>query len=560
MKILLLFASLSFVSFFAMSQINRVDFKSYSNGKYEEGADFSMFVADGVVYLSKKDDKIKQFTDFNKSQNVNIINYNGELFKTVTDLQKLDKPVAIKDSIVKIMGYNCKLAEYNSFSNKIEVWFTTEAKFAGSPYKSFIPTPNALVLKVVINGNREMIATEIKKDKKADLPEYNYDLAKQITDSEFEELKILSRYSIYKIFEKERINFDPELAKFEFSASEENIVYHLSNGGIVLKKVKLPAEARSNQYCFAKLSVESAGDAYDRTGTVFILPDNSDSQVMLKAMFEGKSNLPSFTDKTGQEYQGMIAVNDFYPQTEIMRFFTSFGAGHFNNLRPINNYDWANEIIYKQDVTDLIPNSGEYIWVGAFIGNYDKGGHIISLELDFYPEFEENAVEYDKYVLPLFNTVNIMEMSGQNYGRFFRTDTLMVNFEIPENLSNPVLVYNSTGHGGWENGDEFVPKQNKIVIDGQQIYSFVPWRTDCATYRLSNPASGNFSNGMSSSDFSRSNWCPGTLTNPEYIPLTGLQPGNHTMLIIIDQGEDEGGSFSHWSVSGTITGRIYNSK
>jgi hypothetical protein len=243
-----------------------------------------------------------------------------------------------------------------------------------------------------------------------------------------------------------------------------------------------------------------------------------------------------------------------------MRFFTSFGAGHFNNLRPINNYDWANEITYKQDVTDLIPNSGEYIWVGAFIGNYDKGGHKISLEMNFYPEFEENTVEYDKFVLPLFNTVNILEMSGQNYGRFFRTDTLLVNFEIPENLSNPVLVYTSTGHGGWENGDEFVPKQNKILIDGQEIYSFVPWRTDCATYRLSNPASGNFSNGMSSSDFSRSNWCPGTLTNPEYIPLSGLTPGNHTLQIIIDQGEDEGGSFSHWSVSGTITGRIYNSK
>jgi GLPGLI family protein len=241
-----------------MSQINRVDFKNYSNGKYEEGADFSMFVAGGVVYLSKNDDKIKQFTDFNRSQNVNIINYNGELFKTVTDLQNLDKPSILKDTTVKILGYNCKLAIYNSFSNKIEIWFTTDAKFSGSPYKSFIPAPNALVLKVVVNGNREMIATEIKKDKKAGLPEYNYDIAKQITDSEFEEIKILSRYSIFKIFEKERINFDPELPKFEFNTCDENKVYHLSNGGIVLKKVKLPAEARANQYCFAKLSFESA--------------------------------------------------------------------------------------------------------------------------------------------------------------------------------------------------------------------------------------------------------------------------------------------------------------
>ena len=115
-------------------------------------------------------------------------------------------------------------------------------------------------------------------------------------------------------------------------------------------------------------------------------------------------------------------------------------------------------------------------------------------------------------------------MSGQNYGRFFRTDTLVTEFEIPENMSDLKLVYTSTGHGGWGNGDEFVPKLNQIFIDGEKIFSFVPWRTDCATYRFSNPASGNFGNGLSSSDLSRSNWCPGTLTPPYFIPLDNLKP------------------------------------
>jgi len=115
-------------------------------------------------------------------------------------------------------------------------------------------------------------------------------------------------------------------------------------------------------------------------------------------------------------------------------------------------------------------------------------------------------------------------------------------------------LFTSTGHGGWDNGDEFVPKLNQVFIDDELIFKHVPWRCDCGTYRLSNPASGNFDNGLSSSDLSRSNWCPATLTQPFYIPLTNLKKGKHIIRIAIDQGDDEGSSFNHWSVSGILVG------
>jgi hypothetical protein len=73
---------------------------------------------------------------------------------------------------------------------------------------------------------------------------------------------------------------------------------------------------------------------------------------------------------------------------------------------------------------------------------------------------------------------------------------------------------------------------------------------------MANPASGNFQNGLSSSDLSRSNWCPATLTPPYIIPLKNLEPGEHTLEVVIDQGKDEGSSFSHWGVSGVLTGNI----
>ena len=89
-------------------------------------------------------------------------------------------------------------------------------------------------------------------------------------------------------------------------------------------------------------------------------------------------------------------------------------------------------------------------------------------------------------------------------------------------------------------GDEFNQKPNTLYLDGEKVISFVPWRDDCGTYRNWNPCSGNFSNGLSSSDLSRSNWCPGTVTNPEYIYLGDLEAGEHSITVKIPQGAPEG--------------------
>ncbi|MBP6073162.1 MAG: peptide-N-glycosidase, partial [Flavobacterium sp.] len=79
---------------------------------------------------------------------------------------------------------------------------------------------------------------------------------------------------------------------------------------------------------------------------------------------------------------------------------------------------------------------------------------------------------------------------------------------------------------------------------------------DCGAFRLYNPASGNFQNGLSSSDYSRSNWCPGTATNPIYIELGNLKAGKHTLQVVIPQGKPEGTSFSSWNVSGVLIGNV----
>ncbi len=299
-----------------------------------------------------------------------------------------------------------------------------------------------------------------------------------------------------------------------------------------------------------KLREWSNGDAYDRVGSVFTIPNKGKS--MMDAFKNGLDKLPFIVDNNGEKYQGVIANENYVPAMELMRFFTPFGVSHFNNKRIIAGYQWSDSVIYKQDVTDMIPSDESEMWFGVFIGNYDKGGHKVSLDLQFYPEPELPNTK--KWAFPMFNSVNIMEASGQNYGKLFQNDTLEMNFTIPDSVSNLELIFTTTGHGGWENGDEFVPKENQIILDNQPIFQHTPWRSDCGTYRLHNPASGNFPNGMSSSDYSRSNWCPGALTPPFRIPLKNLKAGNHHLKVIIDQGKNEGSSFSHWCISGVLIG------
>ncbi|RUA12578.1 MAG: peptide-N-glycosidase [Flavobacteriia bacterium] len=504
---------------------------------------------DNVAYLSDNGDKNLAYIDYNTGEVINIIKLNDRFYKTVEKFASLPQPV-LQNETEKILGYKCKKATFKAFSNTIEVWYTEKSKAKGSPYQSYLPK-NGLVLKVKINGSQRMIATDIRKLPEDTVLFYPVAEAKEITKPELRELQIKSRYVSLPVFNKQQVNFDTKLKAC--SLDEKNKTYRCSNGTVILKKIELPEIARKGASVFATLTNWSNGDAYDRTCSLFTVSDTKEKTV-LDAFKNGIKVLPVFKGRDGKEYQGIVSTSDYSVPVELMRFFTSFGVSHFNKKREINNYKWRDSVVYKEEITSLIPNTKKEIWIGVFIGNYDKGGHKVSLELDFYPAWEKEKEVEKKYINPLFSTLNILEMSGQNYGRLFKTDTLKTEFTVPENVKDLKLLYTSTGHGGWGGGDEFNQRLNKVYIDGKLIYNEVPWRTDCGTYRLSNPASGNFSNGLSSSDLSRSNWCPAMLTSPKVIHLKDLSPGKHTIQVVIEQGDDDGNSFNHWSVTGILTG------
>ncbi len=438
-----------------------------------------------------------------------------------------------------ILGYTCKKARTIINSNTIELWYTNDLNLKGAP--TSLGQNLGLVLEMNRNGNFIISATKIEKVKSFPSTETNGKLVDLLT---YRDLLWKSRFTTIPIFKDQIINFS--------DASKSNdTVLRFANGTIALRKIKFP-DIKLGSQIFVDLQEQSNGDAYDRTGSVFIIPMEKATS-FLDGLQKGVKSLPVYTNGNGKEYQGVVATNDYQPLVELMRFFTPFGIKQYNTIE-LKDKTWHEVVLFRQDISDLRSMLGnQEVWIGVSIGNYDKGGHKVSLNVSIHPE--EEIAKKPTTVLPLFNTNNIMEMAGQEYGTMFNNDKgLEVAFTLEKDMKNVQLRYITTGHGGWENGDEFVPKKNTVLLNGKEVFALAPWRQDCGSYRLYNPASGNFPNGLSSSDYSRANWCPGMVTNPFYIDLGDLKAGSYTIQIKIPQGAPEGNSFSAWNVSGVLIG------
>lgn len=450
----------------------------------------------------------------------------------------------------KINGYECKKYRTSINSNTIEVWMTESLGYDAMPTISRGVLKGVMV-RQLINGNRMFELRNIKKDKKIKKEIIPSEMGQRVAPRDIDKISKDKLIIKTPIFDKEQIHF-AEIEKFTGEIPYDTVI-HFAYGTLILKRVNLQNLPEHYSY-FIEVGEQSNGDAYDRSGSIFVIP--TDRKLSLKdALIDSIQLLHSYTDRRDITYRAIKLEDDFLPVVELMRFFTPFGVNHFNDRVKIDGLEWSDVAYYKQDVTDVAKHLRGDVLIGAFIGNYDGGGHRLSLDLLAYPgDYSWDLSQNDDWTLPLFNTCNVMEMAGQHYGRMFKTDSLTVEFELPENVENLRLRYISTGHGGWGGGDEFNPKENSIIIDGEKVFTHTPWRCDCATYREMNPVSGNFWNGQSSSDLSRSGWCPGTATQPVYFDLGFLKAGKHTITIAIPQGDDEGSSFNHWMVSGVLIG------
>ncbi|WPQ64213.1 PNGase F N-terminal domain-containing protein [Chitinophaga sancti] len=550
MKYLFIAASLLFAAEIHAQNALTVHYKVRYHGEEMKDAASTLFIDGKKTHAIKDTDaaaKEQQYIDYTENITMQVLRLEGRAVTFKKKIEDYEKPELLPDTAT-IAGYLCKKAKVIIRSNTVEVWYTNALNVKGSPALGVTPGLG-LVLRTVRNGEMEVVATEVKKSK-INPKDLNWPdataMGTLVDQATYSREVIDSRYTTIPVFSKEQVSFGFD--KPNPPADQRDVTYHYAGGTVVLKKVKLPKYEPGRQL-FAELAQYSNGDAYDRTGSVFMIPVDK-QRSFLNGLQNGVKDLPVYKEK----YQGVVATDDYQPTLELLRFFTPFGIHHYNERSQIAGYNWADSAVFRQEITELQSRMEGDVWLGVFIGNYDKGGHIVSLRLKYFKGDDDGGLQTPDYLQPIFNTTNLMEMAGQEYGTMFDHDSLTVKVNIPEGVKNLQLRYITTGHGGWGNGDEFVPKLNEIFVDGKRVYHFVPWRTDCGTYRLLNPSSGNFSNGLSSSDLSRSNWCPGSLTPAVYIPLPDLAPGVHEFKVAIPLGKREGTAFSAWNVSGVLMG------
>ena len=373
-----------------------------------------------------------------------------------------------------------------------------------------------------------------------------------------------------KVFDKTNVHFDPNNLG-NYNAPDKDGIIRLVNGRIILKKINIPHYER-NVKVDVKVRVASNGDRWDKSGSCFVLPRQS--AINLMTIAQGKAKFPEIDSTKLENLIGVVAGKDYKPTVELMRFMTPFGVGHYSSntdslssrRRPVYIPKWADHVEWQQDVTDLYSLLEDEAYVGVFIDTWTSEGYTASVQLDF----KESPTTCDKlvrrHVEPLVNTVYYI---GQTYPDIFARKPLSTAFTLPKNARNVRLKYIVTGHGGHDGGDEFVPKENILSVDGKEIYRFTPWRDDCASFRRFNPATGVWlekrtaayisDNGyaekeveepVASSDFSRSNWCPGSDVVPEEVALGDISAGRHTFTVDIPKAQPiNGDEMNHWLVS-----------
>lgn len=374
-----------------------------------------------------------------------------------------------------------------------------------------------------------------------------------------------------QVFDKANVCFAPDTYKGSYNEPGNDGIIRLVNGRILLKKITLP-EYKRNVSVKVKVTVASNGDRWDKSGSCFVLPKAS--AINLLTIAQGKNKFPPIDSLKLENMIGIAPGKDYLPTVELMRFMTPFGVGHFSSnndtltskRRPVYIPKWETCVNWEQDITDLYPLLEGEVYVGIFIDTWTPQGYLASMNLDV----KESKISCDaltrKHVEPLMNTVYYI---GQSYPDIFARKNVTVDFSIPQNAKNIRLKYIVTGHGGHSGGDEFVPNKNIISVDGKEIYSFTPWRDDCASFRRFNPATGvwlrkrvasyisesgykekEVEEPLASSDLSRSNWCPGSDVVPEEVALKNLSTGKHSFMVSIPEAVAiDKDKLNHWLVS-----------
>ena len=365
------------------------------------------------------------------------------------------------------------------------------------------------------------------------------------------------------VFQDTNLYFDMSLKEDSLKFSQD--IIRLDAGRVLLKKVKLPTYELQPKVTI-RTELTSNGDPWDKSGSLFVIP--ADAGWNLLDIEQGVLKKNQFQDSFPGIRSIKLEDKEYLPNVELMRFMTPFGIGHYNDdervqaLKPVYIPKWEDQVIWEQDITHLLDLLEGEIYIGVFIDTWTKQGYNITVNIEFEESMIPNHIKDNKGVMPLVNTTKYS--AEQGYYDEFSRNNLRVELPLDSELNNAQLHYITTGHGGHEDGDEFTKKVNIITHNEDKILQIVPWRDDCASFRRFNPTSGvwtekttwkdqEIEERIASSDYSRSNWCPGSDVDPLVIDLGDLEAGIHQFEISIPEAQEiDGDKINYWMVSAYI--------
>ena len=361
------------------------------------------------------------------------------------------------------------------------------------------------------------------------------------------------------LWNADTLNFVPgRVADSSLNATGD---YRLDAGRIRLKPIALP---RTDRRCDITLevSLRSAGDPWDKSGTLFAFADAAGRDFLNRMQQGGDADTTRFA--------GIVTEGDRSPAQELLRFITPFGVGHFSHSERAMDYKpesvgaWADSVHWSTDLSVMQHwlTHADTLWVGVYIDTWTDEGYILSAQI----QMKESHLPCDKaldwHTLSLLNTTKLAH--DQRPYTAFAHGPLTVPFNLEGPAQNTTLDFLTTGHGGHAGGDEFTEQAHCLILDGDTLKRWTPWRNDCGAYRRFNPTSGFWPstyvlNGdtleerVASSDLSRSNWCPGDAVHPLTLDLGDLAAGNHTLEIAVPSAQAwTDSTFNFWNTAATL--------
>ena len=184
--------------------------------------------------------------------------------------------------------------------------------------------------------------------------------------------------------------------------------YRLDAGRIRLKPIALP---RRDRQCAitVDVSLRSAGDPWDKSGTLFAFADAAGRDYLQRMQYGGDADTTHFAG-TLSNLEGTRE-----PALELLRFITPFGVGHFSHTERAQAYKpesvgaWADSVHWAADLSHMQSwlTDADTLWVGVYIDTWTAEGYTVSASITMDESDLPCDAALTQTTRPLLNTTKL---------------------------------------------------------------------------------------------------------------------------------------------------------